>query len=413
MAEKQCSTCNATISTVAKFCPECGSSVQPSKKRTKRQSQASARPKKKRPRKQGLLMRALEKVGKGIVFGLDWLLIIFVMPFGLIQLSHWIGTAAAWVGVGVVTIYAIFIFKPKPIPMGSTSYRAKVTCVMAVIAAVTAFYFGGISDELAEFKESDVSAYLQKLREYKGEEKWLAAVKELTPENYAETLRQYDAEAAKAAQQEADEKALEAQRAAEKDAKRRKEEAVNRLMSRAAEYAGRGLPVGEFSFGERWSLSPRNGTLRCELGPVANGTPRPRVLLVADNKTYALNGAALGTGQYEDGRSLAIDGSIQTIRDLIPIGIEMCNALSKEQCGTEAWAYNYAEQAVLQRLKNPADADVSMLNATTVMESCGVWLVKSYVDATNSYGAKIRTHFAAEMTRSLDGLWTAKVLFKE
>lgn len=414
MPEKHCSTCKAAVSEEAKFCPECGSPLKatpPNKPATKKRQKK--KPVKNRSRVSQMLFRYLEILGQAIVNALDWFLIVALMPLISVWTSHVIGTIAAWLAGAIAIACTAMIFRPMPVPMGNTKTKAKAATVMMLIGAVGAYYYGQQADELADLKEHNVSAYLTKLREYKGDEKWLAAVRELTPENYAETSRQYDAAQAKEALVKAEKKAAEERRKAEEAAARQKEEAISRLKSRSKENPALGVSLGEYAFGERWSLKPSGGILRCELGPVANGAPRPLVLLDADKKTYALNGAALGTGKYEDGRSLAIDGDIQVIRDLIPIGIAMCDELSKSQCGTAAWAYNYAEQAVLQRLKSPADASVSMLHASTTMKSCGIWLVKSYVDATNGFGAKVRTHFTAEMTRTSDGQWTANVLFAE
>jgi len=344
---------------------------------------------------------------------LDWFLIVALMPMISVWTSHVIGTIAAWLAGAIAIACAAMIFRPMPVPMGNTKTKAKAATVMMLIGAMGAYYYGQQADELTDLKKNNLSAYLTKLREYKGDEKWLAAVKELTPENYAETLQQHDAEQAKEALMKAEKKAADERRKAGEAAVRQKEEAISKLKSRSKENPALGVSLGEFVFGERWSLKPSGGILRCELGPVANGAPRPLVLLYADGKVYALNGAALSTGQYEDGRDLAINGNIQTIKDLIPVGIVICEELSKTQCGNEARAYDHAEHAVLQRLKNPDGANVSMLHATTTMKSCGVWLVRSYVDATNDFGAKVRTYFTAEMTRTSDGQWGGKVFFEK
>lgn len=175
--------------------------------------------------------------------------------------------------------------------------------------------------------------------------------------------------------------------------------------------ASSGKIIRADSFPNGWTLIPGHGVLKCELGPVYNGKPRPMVLFLTDEKTYALNGAAMGTGKYLNGRSLAKDGNLQTIRDMIPIGIAMCDRLGKNRCGDELEAFTAAQMAVEQQMMNPGSADVSMLNARTNMKSCGVWVVQSYVDATNGFGAEVRTHFTATATRNPGGQWGVTVDF--
>lgn len=405
MPDIQCSSCKATMPGTAKFCPECGSPPEmapPAKLSPAKPKRKSSKVKLRRQAKAEKRAAFWAHVRLELIDTASALSVIIVMPVIIIALSNWIGVIAAWLAIGIAMIYAVFNFWPNKFPMGNSKPKARLTCVMALVSAVAAFYFGGVSDELSSLKKNNVGAYLEKLREYKGDNEWLAAVKELTPENYAAAVTQTEREK------------KEAEQKASRDAqKKHREEAKERLEKRAITNAITGYPVNPTDFGGQWYLKPQQARLRCKLGPVAGSTPRPLVLLDADNKIYALNGAALSTGEYEDGRNLAVEGNIQTIRDLISIGIKMCEARAKSECGTEARAYDYAEQAVLQRLKNPADADVSMLHATTTMKSCGVWLVKSYVDATNGLGATIRTHFAAEMTRSPDGQWTGKVHFEQ
>ena len=192
----------------------------------------------------------------------------------------------------------------------------------------------------------------------------------------------------------------------------RPEDLMKTITTVAVGSASSGQIMRADSFPNAWTLIPDQGVLKCELGPVYNGKPRPLVLFLTDGKTYALNGAAMGTGEYLNGRTLAKDGNLQTIRDLIPIGIVMCDRLEQTQCGDELEAFTYAQMAVEQRMKNPDNADVSMLHARTTMTSCGAWLVQSHVDAENGFGAEIRTYFTAKMTRRPDGQWEAQVVFK-
>jgi hypothetical protein len=61
-------------------------------------------------------------------------------------------------------------------------------------------------------------------------------------------------------------------------------------------------------------------------------------------------------------------------------------------------AYWNCRQFVSQRLKAPASADFASLNESTVMNAGGgVFTVHTYVDAQNSWGAKLRSQCRCEM----------------
>ncbi len=405
MTQRTCPACKKAIPAAVKFCPECGNQLSATRQNRKAMHEAkssNAKPKKRRGPVKSKKSIFWARVRQELIDTISALSVIIVMPALIITLSHWIGVLAAWIAILIGITYLVLSRWPRPVPMGSTRLKAQLTFIMAFIAALLAYYVGIQTDELADLKSRDVTAYLYKLREYKGHEKWLAAVKELTPEDYAAALKQREVE-----------KADEAKRRLENEQHQRFKEAMARLKERAVETAAKGHHVGDWVWKDWWTLTPKQGLLKCELGPVANGKPRPLVTLKIESTAYALNGAALGTGKFMDGRKLAKNGDISTVKDLIPIGIAMCDALAKLNCGTEERAYDYASLAVKQRMQNPDSANVSMLHATTVMESCGVWLVKSYVDAPNGFGATVRTHFTAEMTRSTDGQWTTKVQLVE
>jgi hypothetical protein len=71
-------------------------------------------------------------------------------------------------------------------------------------------------------------------------------------------------------------------------------------------------------------------------------------------------------------------------------------AALKRQCGDDVGAYIAAKEFVGRRLKNPADASYASMvgdsGYSSVLRDCK-WTIKAYVDATNSYGATIRTPF--------------------
>lgn len=61
-----------------------------------------------------------------------------------------------------------------------------------------------------------------------------------------------------------------------------------------------------------------------------------------------------------------------------------------------ATAYNTAKDAVLQHLKAPSTASFAKMTdpeAKYRINDDGSVLIRSYVDAENSFGAKVRTHF--------------------
>ncbi len=359
------------------------------------------------------MSRFLERLGTGTVIFLDWVLIVAVFPFVILGFANWAGTPAVWAALIVAGVgYVAKRFRPFPVPMISTPRRARATCLIALVVAVPTLVIGVERDELKELKQTDVPAYLQKLREYQGDERWLLAVKKLTPDVYVETLEQYEAEKSNEARLAADRKAKEERLAKEAEERRQHDAQISELTRAAVDSASTGKMMHADSFPTSWTLIPEQGVLRCELGPVYNNKPRPLVLFKAKEKTYALNGAALGTGKYLDGRRLIKNGNMQTINDLILIGVAMCDKLAQSQCGDELNAFTSAQLAVQRRIKNPDSADVSMLHARTTMTSCGVWLVQSHVDAENGFGAEIRTNFTAKMTRRPDGQWEAQVVFK-
>ncbi|GAB3102221.1 hypothetical protein GCM10027159_27790 [Lysobacter terrae] len=96
------------------------------------------------------------------------------------------------------------------------------------------------------------------------------------------------------------------------------------------------------------------------------------------------------------------------------IGFKACSSSSSEPGsaavaapeGTantaEAWAY--MEQFVKQRLKSPATADFPFGGHRDV-EALGDnrYLVRSYVDSQNSFGAQVRTHFSGVITETPTG----------
>lgn len=67
----------------------------------------------------------------------------------------------------------------------------------------------------------------------------------------------------------------------------------------------------------------------------------------------------------------------------------------------DAWVI--AQDEVKNRLKAPSTADFCSMSSATVKKNGNTWTVKGYVDAENSFGAKVRNDFTVVITVSEDG----------
>ena len=84
-------------------------------------------------------------------------------------------------------------------------------------------------------------------------------------------------------------------------------------------------------------------------------------------------------------------------------------AAIEKRCGDEVAAYVMAKHFVSDQLKNPAGASyASMVGdsgySSTLQDNC-TWTFKSYVDATNGFGATIRTPFTISVKRVSGDEW--------
>lgn len=69
-------------------------------------------------------------------------------------------------------------------------------------------------------------------------------------------------------------------------------------------------------------------------------------------------------------------------------------------CGYDAEALTYAQVFVKRQLSAPSSADFGSLSESQLaMTRCGTWSVKSYVDAENAFGAKLRKPFYVRMEK--------------
>jgi hypothetical protein len=83
---------------------------------------------------------------------------------------------------------------------------------------------------------------------------------------------------------------------------------------------------------------------------------------------------------------------------------------------TKFLAYNYCKDFVKERLKNPADADFeTFMDIDQIAEDLGDgdFIINAYVDATNGFGAKIRTRYKCEVKCNSDGCSLKQLKFFE
>ena len=67
--------------------------------------------------------------------------------------------------------------------------------------------------------------------------------------------------------------------------------------------------------------------------------------------------------------------------------------------GDSTDAYLVCQDFVSEGLKAPSTAEFASMSNSTINNTSGdYWSVSSYVDAQNSFGAMIRTHFVCELT---------------
>lgn len=72
-------------------------------------------------------------------------------------------------------------------------------------------------------------------------------------------------------------------------------------------------------------------------------------------------------------------------------------------------AWRLCQERVSAGLKAPSTADFPAYDEHAMSNSGGLWVVKSYVDADNSFGAHIRTRYECSATFK-DGRWSVDSL---
>ena len=79
----------------------------------------------------------------------------------------------------------------------------------------------------------------------------------------------------------------------------------------------------------------------------------------------------------------------------------------KDEYGHDEFdAIALAESAVKEKLKAPSSADFSPFKETTVTCDASTWTVSGWVDAENSFGAKIRNEYRVVFTFSSEDRYT-------
>jgi len=342
-----------------------------------------------------------KRAGRAFFIGIQMVLAALVLP-SILYIFYSGGIGGPWLAGVVMVVYAIAAAKPFPVPSMKVPVVSKTMVVGALFALI--FILFDMNDqaqksqdqELANLKIFNPNAYVDELKNLGREDEWLEALRVIRPEEFAVEQARRDKEARR-----------ERNRQAQANARA----LVNQLIEQAGDEGRHGIAVNAWDYVGIWNLTPRQGKLRCEHGPLANGKPRPLVLFDADGVTYGVNGPAISTDDYGDVSTLLAKVSpdaphdLRMINPLLKAGLAMCEATLTETCGERIEAITMAQMYVKQRLKSPSTADFSLLNTKTIMTECGQWVVTSYVDAPNTFGTMIRTNYAASIRKVAKDKW--------
>ncbi len=87
------------------------------------------------------------------------------------------------------------------------------------------------------------------------------------------------------------------------------------------------------------------------------------------------------------------------------------NSTSQTVGNDQAGAWASTKFFIKNELKSPKSADFPWYSDQTVQHlGNGLYRVRSYVDAQNSFGALIRTHFEVKIQKHASGKWTVEYL---
>jgi len=346
-----------------------------------------------------------KRAGRAISTGINLFLAIFVFP-PILYLLYVMGIGGPWIAGVVIIIFAVAAVKPRSAPFMEVPIVSKSMVVGALFALV--FILFDMNDqaekeqelELANLKIFSPEAYVDKLKILGRDDEWFAALKDVHPEEYAAEKARRD-EVARRQQAQRFEQG--------------RQDRINQLYKTASDTGQYGIDLKAQDFAGTWNLSVNEARLHCEHGPMANGKPRPLVLLDAGGQSYGINGVAQTNGYTDAHTLLAGDAGVPPYDDkmldpLLKAGLAMCKATLAKTCGDRIEAITYAQIFVEKRLKSPSSADFSLIDTRAGMSECGTWNVVSYVDAQNSFGVEIRTPFSASVTRQSKSKWVLNVL---
>lgn len=90
------------------------------------------------------------------------------------------------------------------------------------------------------------------------------------------------------------------------------------------------LQFNKSDFGTEWGLKADKVSVLCKQHRYENGTSRPHVLIETNGKTYALNGAAMGSELYTNAREIMIrdgDGAFTAKgpKEILERGLKLCD----------------------------------------------------------------------------------------
>lgn len=98
---------------------------------------------------------------------------------------------------------------------------------------------------------------------------------------------------------------------------------------------------------------------------------------------------------------------------LIPIIYFILNIsnLGSGNSKTDVWVL--AKHSVEQKLKSPSSAKFPSKSKATILENDNGCTVISYVDAENSFGAKVRSKFVVDLTKKPNGEYILESVYIE
>lgn len=85
--------------------------------------------------------------------------------------------------------------------------------------------------------------------------------------------------------------------------------------------------------------------------------------------------------------------------------VALSGRLSSTELGIERRAWAMTQEIVKDQLRSPASATFPPYEYQVIQTDLGEYIVISYVDSQNGFGALIRTHFVCELKATGRGQW--------